>query len=446
MQMVSEVRMERRQTQQLLNACLQSKLKQQSKLKCPNNRRTGTTDCNQSEVRRLKEEARALRARMRRMVVPTTEITSSAVVSPTKSSLTSSLETIGNTLVRSMVDTTAERMSTYSSRRVNNRSINSNTTSTSARRVPTKSTTTKGSAVSNPRSNRSRLNGTSSRNRGNSNGATTGIVNRPKNLRKPQKKPRKLRRSRRASLKETASELEPLLKRLQKMDLDGQHFQGPFYQSGAHVGEGVHFHNPRVRKTNQTHQDDHYWSQSRGRRSVRRKRDVTESHFIGANNNAHAFNASNFYGSTENRTDNSHNVRNFNPRVSPKIDLSAHGANETIIHKSNNGNDIKITTAHPCVCEPGDSFDFKTLLWSIWLQICISLLLALGVTVHYHLRSHSARRKQKDLLKMERLRLDNQSMRRSNRAEEIRVVSNGGDDSGAVGKEIVADSACAIIV
>ena len=439
MQMLTEVRAERRQTQDLLNTCLQDKPLQQSSPKLQPSRRNGGSSCNHSEIRRLKEEARTLRARMRRMADVTAGTVTPPGPAPLKSSLTSSLETIGSTIAQTVVERTAERVSTLGSRNIAQNGVQSlsSTGVTTATLSPTKSTQTSRSKV-NPF--RQKLKNMVSRSKVGSSRKNRGTESRVRN----HKNPRKSNRSRRETLEELANRLEPLLSQQSTLDLRHQPFKESHYST--HVGDEVQFRNPRPRKTGTSRRVDKvkgHWKSFTDRSRVRKTRDVTNSHFMGATNNAHAFTKSNFIGSTENRTDNSNNVRNFHPRISPKIDLSAHGANETIIHESNNGNEIKITNAPPCICDVGDSFDFKTLLWSIWLQVCISLLLALGFTIHYHLQSQSKRRKRKDAIEEEQIRIRNQFIPTSNRTGDAKVITVG---ANRVEAEIASESTCAIVV
>ena len=143
---------------------------------------------------------------------------------------------------------------------------------------------------------------------------------------------------------------------------------------------------------NKTHPrvGDHRRSHSR-----RGRRDAYDSSFIGSSNQAEitAFDHAHFQGSTENRYDNSTNVRDFQPVLSPKINVNTRGKNETLITKSHNGNDIRITNTSPCKCED----DFGVIMAAVWTQMVLTVVLTLCIAIHYHLNRRASHQKKKDL-------------------------------------------------
>ena len=445
MQMITDAGEERKEIQQQLNQCME---RQTMSTNPSTRRRSSSAKCVNSETRRLKEETRNLRARLKRMVSANTS-TATIVASPTSSTAVSSFESIGDTLVQSVVDHTVEKVSQYVTRKrpanertaTLRRNSNQRRVVATSRSEPTKASSTVVSKTTAKAPTKSKT--------------RKVIHSQTKNRRTMGKgrNPSKSRSRRSIEYDDSGANIQNVnidLTQISNTSFNQHHFGGPDYRSSLHIGNGADFIIPRTRILENSRQIDCRCPRSRGRRSVRRARDLNQAHFTGANNNAHAFNRSTFYGSTENRTDNSVNVRNFRPEitpvVSPRINVTSRGANETIIHKSNNGNDINIVTANPCSCDGENNFNFRTLLWSIWLQICISLSLALGVTVHYHMRSRTNRLKRKDQVHVEQLQRSYQFSSRDH-SNEI-----SGFSSTLLRKEppktttTESETACAIVV
>ena len=346
--------------------------------------------CNKGEIRRLKEETRHLRARMRRMTSTRTEMGMSP--STTKSTFVSSLEAAGAVLVDSAIDYTSKRRS-------NSGGTNVSTQPSGSSEI--KPRTTSRTATTTSR----RLVQTNSKRR-----------NRPskipvsKGRRVPaQKTSRSHSKTRAGSKNRGRRSLEVLQQSLERYNpwssqsepLHQRHFVAAEKTKRVRAGNGVSLvmMNP-VQKYNTSRIVDRVSRLPNGLVS-RTRRDTHDSHFTGSANSADvsAFEKATFKGSTEIRHDNSTNIRDFRPNLSPEINIETRGKNETLISKSHNGNDIKIVNSPPCVCE--DNLD--VIMTAIGVQISLTVVLTISVVLHYHVHRCVSHKKKKDLdlLKMQ---------------------------------------------
>ena len=354
--------------------------------------------CRNGEIRRLKEETRSLRARIR-------SVTSSQVlpsVSPTKSTLVSSLETVGSALVEGAVQYSAQRSMTRS---------NTNAVKPSATASPTGFSGTRSlSSTKNRKTRPSRI--------------PTPVGARTASKRPTSssgKIPRKTRQGRRGRRETDLSNLR-MGPYHPWSDATETYKDSPFALSESQAKlkpvNNMKVLIPQVHhvrtSTNQMYNTTHWRRRNRHQHTRRGRRDAYDSSFIGSSNQAEitAFDHASFQGSTENRYDNSSNVRSFRPVISPRIHVNSRGKNETLITKSHNGNEIRITNAPPCKCED----DFGVIMVAVWTQMVLTVILTLSIGVHYYLNRKLSHQKKKDL---DLVRMQAHTVYRKNRSSRI---------------------------
>ena len=328
--------------------------------------------CKMSEFRRLKEETRKLRARMRRRI-PTVPSPSDSVTSK----FTSSLETLGGSMVMGAANLIAGGADTRKPGLVlkNHQSLSPTVSSPSVSgktsSVVTQKTTGAASTVSRSKQHRTRL-------------VNSGRNKSP--VRASRSRPRKASRGRRSPIEGVRYPF-PVRRLVPWLQVEQNYDVRHFVNSRRQVGDGAHFINyrPHVLDKSRDVMYNHTGGyQPQGQHGSRRRRDMNQSHFSGSTNSA--FTNASFHGSSEHHVDNSENVRTFNPVVSPKVELNHHGKNETTVQESHNGNDINIVTTTPCKCTDG----LSSTMWAIWMQLSLSVILTLGLLTYLYLRHRSA--------------------------------------------------------
>ena len=411
--LVKDANAERTAAQSKLEQC-QTQLYQS--FKGQRSRSSTSRGCSVTEIKRLKEETRSLRARMRRMV-PT--VPPAASPAPLPSSLTTSLETIGGSLasgVASYVSGNVSRGPTVS--KVPAMSSPSATSSSAS--VMGSSTTVKSpsrSSIMKPAKNMasqpSKFPPTKVKNQ--------SRYTRPRRSRKPRKFQRGRRSSGRFDDQKFARDSELWIRLIREMQ--GGHFSNSEFQIGKSTTftptQPLHM----VQSTDEMYNTT---TKSRPRHFLhpRRRRDLQQSHFSGSTNSVME-NAS-FHGSSEHHVDKSQNVRVFRPVVSPKVRVTTPGKNETHVQKSHNGNDIKIVTANPCECDD----DLTATMWAIWMQLILSIMMVAGLLTYLHLRRNTSffQKRETALLKLQAQQLKQSASmekRLTNRiSEETKVVSD----------------------
>ena len=379
---------ERTSMQGRLMEC-QDKLLKRHRSNSPASSLSSERRCVPSEMKRLKEETRNLRARIRRMS-SSTQMTEPL---PSKSPFVSSMETVGSVLV--------EGAAQYVTTRRNSMSKGTTTTSvastTANKMQPSKTYSTN-------RKNRPSKIPVSTQSRTTSRG--TSSIGRTTKLQ------RKHRRGRRSLSGEELllGKYHPWMP--DSPELNGEHFFSSKFGSRISTGNDNHIFIPRVQEIRTVR--NRMYSPTHPHEPKRRgRRDAKDSHFIGSSNQAEikAFDRASFVGSTENRYDNSSNVRFFRPVVSPRINVNARGKNETLITKSHNGNDIRITNT-PCSCED----DFGAIMAAVFAQMVLTVLLTLSICIHYHLHRRASHNKKKDL---DLIRMQAHTVYRQNRASQM---------------------------
>ena len=370
---------ERSMVQSKLNEC-QKELSSQSKCSMV----SPTNVCDKGEVRRLKEETRNLRARMRRMTSTRTVLEPT----PTKSTLVSSLESVGAVLVESAVgySTNRNRSKTGPKQLMTHPVPNSPASTVTSRVKPTNKTTasrrkrpSKIPVIKGSRTTSRRASSSTSRSKSTS----------------------KIRRGRRSleNFRLSLNRFNPWSPHSE--DLYQEHFVAAESSKSVRAGNNNflemmdpvrEYSSPNVQLYNQT-----FPRRSR----FRSRRDTHDSHFTGSSNSADvtAFDHANFKGSTEIRHDHSTNVRDFNPNISPEINIDSSGSNETLVTKSHNENDINIVNAHPCICDD----NFNLIMSAVFTQMCLTVILTISIVLHYHIHRCASHKKKKDLalLKMQ---------------------------------------------
>ena len=384
--MAEKATAERMSVQSKLTECQGKLLTQQG---CPSLTTSPSVpmSCNTGELQRLKEETRTLRARMRRMTSTRTEV----APAPTKSTLVSTLETAGGLLVEGMVGYSTSRSSSRSGSNENYKPTSPRTMngSTGANTVP--KTTSKSSSTSSRRKKPSRIpvsRGSRVTSRKNSrSGSRIQSVS-------------KVQRGRRSLdvLQQSLSRYNPWSPHSE--ELRQRHFVAAESSKSVHVGNNLFITMEPVKKYSSRDQSD-YDHLNPKIAKARSRRDTHDSHFTGSQNSADvtAFDHANFKGSSEVRNDNSTNVRDFRPNLSPEINIDSRGKNESLVNQPHNENDIKIVNSPPCICDD----NFNMIMSAVWTQMCLTVVLTISVIVHYHIHRCFSHKKKKDLdlLKMQ---------------------------------------------
>ena len=409
--MTERANIERQSIQTKLFEC-QEKMLGQRQLHSRTNSDSQVSRCSTSEVKRLKEETRSLRARIRRMASSRV----SSDVSPTKSTWISSVETVGSALVEGAVQYAANRSQTRNNARVTGVSGVASTATVARKVRPTKKVT---SSVKPRRTRPSKI----------------PVSSKTRTQVKP---PRKMYRGRRDvdKVKEFESKMMSRMGSKHPWSVTGEDLvEAPFHSSTSKsklvTGNKISIVIPRVNEIrssrhtlyNPTHPygvDRDMYGRGRVRKQRRGRRDAYDSSFIGSSNQAEitAFENANFKGSTENRYDNSTNVRSFRPVVSPNFHVNSRGMNETLITESHNGNDIRITHSPPCTCED----DFGLIMTAVWTQMVLTVVLTLSLALHYHINRRVSHQKKKDL---DVVRMQAHTVYRQNRTSQFIAECDG---------------------
>ena len=419
MSMTERANKERQSIQEKLYVC-QEKLLGQHRHPSGIDGGTQVTKCSNSEVKRLKAETRSLRARIRRMT--STKAPSSPL--PTVSTLSSSMETVGSALVEGVVQYAASRSQSRSGGNRVGASGESNSAVATRNVRPSKSTSTTSSnqSVINRRTRPSKI--------------PVSSKSRTQVSRSQRKPPRKQRRGRRSLDRMQQVETQIITGTGKSHPWSSKSetvVSSPFHSSSSksklRTGNSISILIPRVKEVRSSQAVLYNPTHPRGidreraertRKRQRGRRDAYDSSFIGSSNQAEitAFEHANFKGSTENRYDNSSNVKVFRPIISPKINVNSRGKNETLITKSENGNDIRITHSSPCSCED----DLGVIMTAVWTQMVLTVILTLSLALHYHLLRRVSHQKKKDL---DVVRMQAHTVYRQNRNSQLYVGDGG---------------------